>query len=367
MTSSNESTLKSIEETKTAAKDGATKTHLPEGVPDEPRNEEEMPMKYIKNSPSQVDVYLAVSNDNGSFIGDENLENTVKSFIKEFEDKELHQLEKPGVVLSELRILVNAYTAKIQRAGNITDGIQTQSGIRRGELLNIEKRLVRKKGKEWVAHYIDIYCKRSLRSAQDYMALARTPNMICYSFLGKERCIKSVRAINTLKIKGDDPMTVFFEQYSIAYNPEDSQNEKTMMDLKLGIDSAIALTKIKKEEQDKKIDLGIDPDYVKKLIENGIAVNNAFIDDLFIIKAEDHDVIEHIKSLVDEDGNENILLPHIKKLNELPKHIAGLEDTIESINEHGELANRLKQDQINALEQVLIKLKNLFQNVVVTG
>jgi hypothetical protein len=367
MTSSKKSTFKLTEETKTAAKGGATKTQLPEGVTEEPRNEEEMHMKYIKDSPLLVDVYLSVSNDNGCLLGDEKLEETVKSFIKEFKDKEIHELDKPAVVLSQLRSLVNIYYERLKRAGYITDGIQTKSGIRRGALLNIEKRLVRKDGKDWVAHYIDTYCKRSLRSAQDYMALARTPNIIRYAFIGKERCMECIRAIKTLKIESDDPVGLFLEKYHIAFDPENSQDEETMTDLKLGIDSAIALTRIEKEEQQVGIELQIDPDYIKKLIENGIAINNAFIDDLFIIKGEDHDVIEHIKSLIGEDGNEDSLLSHIKKLNAFPRHITGLKNTIDSINEHGELVNRIEQDQINDLEQFITELKNLVQNGAVTG
>jgi hypothetical protein len=198
------------------------------------------------------------------------------------------------------------------------------------------------------------------------MALARTPNMIRYSFLGKERLMECLRAIKALGIKDDDPMAVFFEQYKIALNLENSQNKETMQDLKLGIDSAVAITRIKKAEQKNEAELGIEPDYVKKLIGDGVPVNNAFIKDLFIIKAEDRDVIEHIKGLLGEGGNEDDLLQHIKKLNELPQLVAGLKDAIDSINQHGELVNRVEQGHIDDLERHVSELKDLVQKGIVT-
>ena len=112
---------------------------------EEPRNEEEMHMKYIKHSPLLTDVYLPVSDDKGYLLGDEKLEEDMKSFINEYKDKEIHEIDKPAVVLSQLRSLHKDYCASLERVENITDGIQTKSGIRRGELLNIEKKLLRKK------------------------------------------------------------------------------------------------------------------------------------------------------------------------------------------------------------------------------
>jgi len=349
----------------------STETQLPEGVDEEPRNEEEMHMKYIKHAPSLIDVYLPVSNDKGYLLGDEKLEMDVKSFIKMYKGKEIEEVDNPAVVLSKLRSFYKIYCEGLERAENITDGIQTKSGIRRGELLNIEKTLLKQKSKQWVVHYEETYGKSGLRTAQDHMALAKIPNIIRYSFLGKERLMECLRAIKALGIMhddpNDDPMAVFFEQYKIAFNPANSQNKETMQDLKLGIDAAVAITRIKKAEEKKETELGVGPDYVKKMIADGTTVNNAFINDLFIIKEEDRDVVEHIKGLVGEGGNEDELLPHIKKLNELPQLVAGLKDTIDSINQHGELVNRVEQGHIDNLERHVSELKDLVQKGIVTG
>ena len=157
------------------------KKSLPKGVTPEPQNQEHMHLGHIMHSPALVDIYLTVSDDDGNLLGDKKLEEDVKSFINEFKNKELHEIDKPAVVISQLQALHRSYYASLERAGNITDGIQTKSGIRRGMLLNIEKKLLRKDGRQWIDHYTQTYGKKSLRSAQDYMALARTPNIIRYS------------------------------------------------------------------------------------------------------------------------------------------------------------------------------------------
>ena len=59
-----------------------TETQFAEGVIEEPRNNEEMHLKYIKHSPSLVDVYLAVSDDNGQLLDDRELEGSVTTFIE---------------------------------------------------------------------------------------------------------------------------------------------------------------------------------------------------------------------------------------------------------------------------------------------
>jgi hypothetical protein len=361
----------SKEPKKDTTKAKAQKTTKPKALPvksvtDEPQHEEHMHLKHIAHSPALIDIYLAVSDDDGNFLGDSKLEEEVKSFINKYIDKEPNEIDKPAVVISQLRSLYRNYSAKLERAENITDGIKTKSGIRRGMLLNIEKKLLRKKGEQWVVHYTETYGKKSLRSAQDYMALARIPNIIRYSVFGKERLMEALRAIKVLEIKSDDPMATLFEKYNIAFNPENSRSKETMKDLKLGIDVAVAITKLKKAELKEESELGIDPDYVKKLIDGGITVNNDFVKDLFIIKSDGRDVNRHLEDLIREDGEGDELLPHIKKLNELPKIVAELKGTVESINQHMELAVRVKQDDIIDLEQCISDLKNLAQVDTIT-
>lgn len=355
------------EGTASAAGSDAAETNLPDGVTDEPRNEEEMHLKYIKHSPSALYDYLAVSNDNGEFLNDTQIEESVTACIREYKDKEVHELEKPAVVISRIQTLQKLYIEKMTRAGNIADGILTKSGIRRGSLLNIEKKLLKMKGKEWIAHYTETYGAKSLRSAQDYMALARTPEIIRYAVFGKERLMEGLRAIKVLGIEKDkDPMAKLLDEYQIKFIPEDDQSEETLTALKQGIDYAVAVTKIQKAEEKNEQTLGIEPDQVKRLVASGIPVNNGFIKDLFIIKNEEGDVQSHLAKLIGEDGELDEMLPRIKKLNEVPNFVDGLKDAVEIVTEHSRLINRIEHNYITELEDCVNKLKDLVQDGSVT-
>ena len=214
--------------------------NLPNGVTPEPQDAEHMHLKYIKCSPALVDVYLTVSDDQGQSLGDTDLETQVKAFIDRYKDKKVGEIENTDTVIEELKLLYGRYSILVNKSDAISNGIVTKYRIRQGMLLNIEKKLLSKNGKQWVEYFNQTYGPKHLRSAQDYMALARTPNIIRYAVYGKERLMEILRAIRELKIKDDDPIAAFLEQYSIPYNPEDPQSEETLMGLKVEIDFAIA-------------------------------------------------------------------------------------------------------------------------------
>ena len=87
-------------------------------------------------------------------------------------------------------------------------------------LLNIEKKLLHMKGRQWISHYIQTYGQKSLRSAQDYMALARIPNIINYAVFGKDRLMGVLRAIKFLEINSDDPIATLFQQCNISFDQQ---------------------------------------------------------------------------------------------------------------------------------------------------
>lgn len=320
-------------------------------------------LRVVSKNTEETEPATGTESDGIGMIWDDtSLEAEVVSFINEYQTKELHELDKPAVVLSKLRALYKIYNAKMSRTESITDGMLTKHGIQKGMLLNIEKKFLRMAGQQWTDHYIQTYGPKSLRSAQDYMALGRIPKIIDYAVIGKERLMKSWRAIKLLEIESDDPMATFLEKYNIPFNPEDLHNEEAMMDLKSGIDSAVAFTKIEKAEQRNGSELGVNPDLFKKMIELGMKVDSGLINDLFIINKENRDVTRHLESLCGNGGDGDEMLPHIKKLNALPNLIAGLKETVESITKHSALAGRVEQDSIDDLENCVADLKNLVGN-----
>ena len=107
--------------------------------------EEKAPAKIYDDS-SLADITLSVQNDNGRSIDDVGLENKVISLVNDLREKEITDLEKPAVALSNLRSLYKIYDEKTIRAENINSGISVRHGILKGMILNTEKKLLRKKG-----------------------------------------------------------------------------------------------------------------------------------------------------------------------------------------------------------------------------
>jgi hypothetical protein len=358
-----------IDETVTGSNDNGDPNNsgkLPEEETGNHSTSNEITPKFINGAPSFAYVNSAVYKDNGELLDDTELESEVTSFIDEYQRKELYELDKPALVLSKLRSLYKIYNAKISMVKSINDGIATKYGIRKGMLLNIEKNLLRMEGKQWIVHFTQTYGQKSLRTAQDYMALGKIPNIINYATLGKERLMGALRAIKTLNIEDPDPIAALFQHCGISFNPDEVQFEDTMMDLKMGIDYAVAISKIKKAEEIKEVDLGVNPDQIKKLISDGKAVNSGLINDLFEIKSEGRDVNSHLDGICGDSANGDEMLPHIKKLNGLPKLIAGLKETVESITQHNALVGRVEPDYINDLENCVADLKNLVESRSVT-
>jgi hypothetical protein len=325
---------------------------------------EETPAR-IHGASSFAEINRRIVNDNGQFIDDESLESEFTAFIKEYEDKESYELDKSAVFYSKLESLHKAYSEKISIAERINSGTATKCKIQVAMILNMEKKYRRMEGKQWVNHFERTYGKKGLRSAQLYMALAKVPNVLQHAAIGKERLTKILRAIKTLGITGDDPIAVLFQRYGIQFDPN-SKFDETVTDLKLGVDYVLAVAKIKKAEK-KGADLGVDLDLIKRMINEGHSVSSQFIADLFKIKSENRDVNAHIKSFFDKDANRDEMLLHIKRMESFPDLVEVLKNTVESIRTHQALADRIKPDDVNELENFVVELKNLVENSASTG
>jgi phage anti-repressor protein len=64
-----------------------------------------------------------------------------------------------------------------------------------------QKKLLRKidPEKNWTEWFDETYGSSNLRSAQDYMRMANTPNIIRYAVFGRERLMEILRAILHLR------------------------------------------------------------------------------------------------------------------------------------------------------------------------
>ena len=335
---------------------------LPEGVTEEPQNEEHMHLKHIKHSPSLVEVYLSVSDDGGNLLEDIDLEKQVVDFIESYQQTSVESIENLDSVINESRDLYQRYSIKVNRTDSISSGIVTKYRIRQGMLLNIEKRLTKLKNKQWIDHFAEVYGRKHLRTAQDYMSLANIPHIMRYAVYGKERLMEIKRAIKALGISGDDPVAAFLARHNIPFDPEDSENEESLAELKLNVDSAIAMTKIKKIEESRPDEFGARPDLIKKLVGLGITIGNGIIKDMVIVKESNGDVNQHLENVYITGGQGNSIVKPTKSVQGFPKLVASFKTTVDYIRENADLAQSIDRTKIEDLERAITELKTLIDN-----
>lgn len=342
--------------TKTDSKQKQAKAAV---VTSEPQHKEHMHLKYIEHSPALVDVYLAVSDDDGSAHGDKPLEAAVIKFTERYLEKDPAEIENPDAVLTELRTLYGDYSKQINRCDNIFGGQVTKYRIRQGMLLLIEKKLLKMEARKWMDHFAKTYGLKHLRSAHDYMALAKVPNIIRYAVFKKARLVEILRAVKALGIEADDPVAAFLDRFKIVYDPEDSDNDELLDELRIEIDAAIAAAKIQAVEEKNGIKFGVKPDLIKGLIVQGVEVENGLIRDMVIIKKNGGDVKKHLKDLCKSKGSQPACLENTKRVEGLARLVAGVSSTVEYLKGHREVIEMISQDQIAALEAQVQELKAL--------
>ena len=344
-----------------ALKKGAKKENQAKAgvVTPEPQHKEHMHLKYIEHSPALVDVYLAVSDDEGSAHGNKPLEEAVIKFTEQYMGKDAAEIENPEAVLAELHQLYEDYSKQINRCDSIFGGYVTKYRIRQGMLLRIEKKLLKMEARKWMDHFAKTYGLKHLRSASDYMALAKVPNIIRYAVFKKARLIEILRAIKALNIEGDDPVAAFLDRFKVNYNPEDSDNEEMLDELRIEIDAAITAAKIQTVEKKHDIKLGVKTDLIKALIVQGIEVENGLIRDLVIIKKNGGNVNKHLKDLCGSKGSQPACLENTKRVEGLARLVAGISSTVEYLKGHRDVIEMITQDQVAALEAHVQELKAL--------
>lgn len=207
-------------------------------ITEEPQNEEHLHMKLLGKSASLRELYLKVSDDAGQFFGKQELEDEMIEFSRQAKAlTRKGSIEAINLLLPRLIEISKSYNRQINFAENVSNGILVKHQIRLGYIYNYQKRLLKKVSSdmEWIEWFNHNYGASNLRSAQDYMRLAKTPNIIRYSAFGKERLLEILRAIPSFA-SSDDPIGSFLGKYGFTYNPE---NENFMEDWRSSIDAAM--------------------------------------------------------------------------------------------------------------------------------
>lgn len=360
--SSNESQKDLIIQDDVHAKSGVEESRditLPESVTMEPQDDEHMNLELIQEAPSLIDVYLAVSDDTGDLHGAADLEQEVKDFCDRHKNVQKEKIEDPNRLLEETKNLSKQYAAVVNRSGKITAGILTKYLLRLGTIFNIEKVVVRKLGQNWTEWFHDNHKMMSLRSAQDYMALAKVPSIIKYAFLGKERLLEILRVVKGSK--HEDPVGKYLEDHGVIFDPG-SDDPEIIKQLKVEIDTVIAMIKINTVEQKNEIDLDVNADLIRNLIELGTEVDNNLVRDLVIIKENGGDPNQYLEHRYINGGAEEGIIKDSKKLRSIPSLVASFKSTVDYIREHSDLASQINPEQIETLETQVSDLKALIES-----
>jgi hypothetical protein len=335
------------------ADDPTTETQLPQNVVEPPRNAEEMHLKHLRQWPNAVNVYLKVSDDEGEVLGNKVLERKVKAFCDQYADLNT-EIKDPSKVIEEAKELAIKYTLQINMVESGLTGTITKYRIRQGMVFNIMKKLVKAtEGSNWIVWFKKNFDAREFRSTQDYMRLAKTPNIIRYAVFGKERLLQILRQLSESDRKTEDPIGTFIEKNSINFNPSE---EIDAQELKIETDIAI--------NHQKCIDAGITEitkDMVEVLVRNGREIEAAHIQDLKAARVVGQNIVERFKQIVASDGRFKPIMTPDRKAEGFKKTTSQFLKAIESAISDEEYRSQVDAAIIASLKEKLLQLENLVQ------
>jgi hypothetical protein len=268
-----------------------TSTHieeLPPGVTEKPRGPEEMDLSKVPGYQPWLRAYLPVSDDEGEFLGDKELEALVKAKNNELDLTDLTKAPNQKELIDTLVDLIKRYGGMINITDNISSGHTTKYKIRLGQLFNHLKVLVLFFAFEWTAWFKLHFDKRQFRSVQIYMQLAKVPNIIRYAVFGIERLLEIYRQIDDFT--GDDPFGDFLAEYGIDFDP---RAEFDPVEMKLETDIAIGMKKLSNEGLTE-----IPQEKIEALVRQGREIEPKHIDYLKAIKDVNGDINLHMDKII---------------------------------------------------------------------
>jgi hypothetical protein len=327
-------------------------------ITDEPQTEEHLHMKLLGESAPLKALYINISDDAGQFFGNMNLEEKMIDFLGQSKTLARNgSAEAIKQMMPQLIAVSKAYQRQINFATNVSNGILVKHQIRLGNIFLYQKRLLKKTNPEmdWTEWFNKTYSSSNLRSAQDYMRLAKTPNIIRYAVFGKERLIEILRAITSFA-SNDDPIGAFLSKYGFIYDPE---GETSMDDWRSNIDAAIAMEKIKLAEKKEDLNLELSFDEVKKWVSSNGPLDSKVINDMIIIKEADGNVKDYLETSVLANGRQNIQIERSEKKESVQRISKKLKEIVEFYTKDTSALSEINVSAVNDLKQSVESLITL--------
>ena len=255
--------------------------------------------------------------------------------------------------------LSSKYHRQINFATNMTSGILVKHQIRLGHLYLQQKRLLKKidANVNWMEWYAKTYGASSLRSAQDFMRLASTPNIIRYAVFGRDRLVEILRGISPFGTS-NDPIGEFLAKYSFTFDPK---AEEFMDDWRAKIDTAISMEKIKKMEKKDDISLDLGFEQIKKLIDNNIPVDSGMISNMLIVKESGGSVKDYLETTVLGKGEKPTQVERAEKLETVQVLSKKLKEIVAFYSKDTAAIGQINRDHITSLRESVEALTALLE------
>jgi len=331
------------------------------GITDEPQHKEQLNMRVLGDSASLRAMYLKVSDDRGELFGNIELENAMIALSAEAEKViRTGSSDQAREFMVKLADISSQYHRQLNLATNMTNGILVKHQVRLGQMYIQQKRLFKKidKTASWLDWFKDKYRASSLRSAQDFMKLAKTPNIIRYAVFGRERLLEIIRVIDPSS-ESQDPIGDFLKNYELVFDPEE---EVFMEDWRAGIDTAVAMEKIKKIEAKEKISLGITLGEIKTVIDGGVPVDSTIISNMLIVKESGGSVTEYLERTVLGKGPQPALIERAEKKETVQVLSKKLKKLVEFYSRNRDAVSQISEDTVRELKSNFEALTELIES-----
>ena len=275
---------------------------------------------------------------------DEKFEKEVLEFCKIYQNKKLSKIVNREQVFKKAKDFVFQYQAKANNADSFISGEITHYRIRQGLLFSIIKKLVKKVEKRnWKEWFYECFEKSEFRSAQDYMKLAKTPNVFQYAVFGRERLLAILRTMESSD--GDDPIGAFLTDNELQFNPD----EKTdLHDLKFNTDVAINYRKLQ--------DAGfteITKEKVEELVEKRRGIKARHINELKLAQENGRDVNDYMDEILRNNGKAVPIMTAERKSENLKNMTDRYINNIRKALEDTEYLGGINSDTLAILRQLL--------------
>ncbi len=308
---------------------------------------------YLQNqdfdTSSVVEVSGLITQDEGDLLNDVQLYEEVKGFIDE--DAEDTSKTKEERIEQGLDILERFY-AQQNISWNAITGSFTDYAIKTGIVLVYLKKLVKESNEKWNSWAEENIPFISQRTRQELMQLAGRPDCYPWMHLGKDRLIHLVSA--TKNSEGEDPIGNFLEEHNIVASEDDESlnPEESLKEFKNKIDTALMVARAKK------IDVDVEFEKVKALVDIGYKITNNDLRELSNIKNAGGDPNEHLDRIYMNRGKAPDIFDPEKQIKSLNSQISKFKNIFDYIIKNEDSFDDIDHDELEALEEVLTEIRS---------